>query len=433
MKKLTLTSTHLLAILTIIFFALLLFSCGSFQGSSYYSDGIYSSEGTPRVTTRSTPSPQSEQNNTSPSQDYYSQRFQNMADDYTSINEEPVYFTDTDQYNSNETTSTQTVDDTNYSQAVTTNNYSQPAWGSDPSTTNVYVINNRPWFNDPFFYGYGFNQPYWGWGFYNPYRPWRWRSPFRFSYRPYYDWSFYGSFYNPYYHPVAFGHPAYGGFYNPYYYQGFRNYRIDRRNGRYGSNIAWVRGRRGERMYSNSRGVNNRVNTQRQTRTSNTQGINQYHSGSRSNVTRSNGQVNNSRTATVRSTRTNVRNQGQERVINSRSSGSRSAVNNGRSATQNQQTVQGSTRVRSSSNTPANYTRSNNTGSSRSVQRNTNTRSYRQQPANNSGKSSARRSSYSSTKSSSYSSGRSSSYRSSGASRSSSGRSSGRSSSGRRH
>ena len=225
----------LLSISTAFTFGLLLINCAGYQNASYYaSDGIY---GDPVVVQKT------ENRNGK----YYKQYFQNMDDDYSSVSDDAVYFTNPDSY---------------ANQNVVTNQPSQQIpWGGQTTSSDVYIFNNRPAF------GFGFSN--FGWGFnnfnfgydpfffgYNPYRFGfrnRFNNPWWNGFSPFYD-PFYSPFYNPYFNGFA------GLYFRPPYYRNFYNNRFNRNN-RKGNYIPYAglsNGRRGEKGYRDSRNDNNR-------------------------------------------------------------------------------------------------------------------------------------------------------------------------------
>ena len=205
----------------LIVFSVFLYSCGSFQPTSYYaSDGIYGSE----QQAQNTPQRQD------PKATGYSQYFDEKSKEYAWDEATgDLYLTDTDNYTRNPVNSAQV---------------SQGQWGSAPQSTNVYIvgspIDNRfnylgydPYFNNGFRFGYG----NFGGGFY---------GSFGRAYNPYL-WGFY----NPYYAPYAYG------FFNPHSYGGYFPYnrynRYNRYNNRYINSVARNSVQPKRRAYSNSR------------------------------------------------------------------------------------------------------------------------------------------------------------------------------------
>lgn len=236
---------------TFLAFGLLLFNCAGFQNASYYqSDGIY--ENKVMVVNKT------EKSNGK----YYRQYFQNLGDDYSSVTNDDLYFTDAEAY------------------ANPVDNEIQPAgqipWGGQTTSTDIYVFNNQPafglgfnnfsWgFSDfgagfgPYYYTnggrfrlfnpYGFN-PYLGFGYNNPYFRFGFRNRF---FNPW--WNGFSPFYNPFFNGYA------GLYYAPYYHRNFYNNRLFRNNrGLYYNRVygGLSKGRRGEKGYQNSRDRNNR-------------------------------------------------------------------------------------------------------------------------------------------------------------------------------
>ncbi|RPG63258.1 MAG: hypothetical protein CBC02_011090, partial [Flavobacteriaceae bacterium TMED42] len=226
--KLNLKSHHLL---TSLFLISTLFSCGSYQGVSYYaSDGIYGGE----VAVKTKP----EKSQTNTKGVYYKDYFNNISDDYSSLDDPQNYvYTDTDNYSSNNGNSNVRVN-------------SQAPWGDRTSRTEVYYINNNPWgyfnFNwgfhnffydpfwnySPFFFNRGFYRPYWGLSFFDPY--------YRFGYG-YYGYPYFGS-------PYRYG---YRGYYGNRYDRGFARSPYSRGSGRY-ANANNSRGGRYDQNFSRS-------------------------------------------------------------------------------------------------------------------------------------------------------------------------------------
>ena len=228
-------SRHLLFVLS-----LLIYSCGSFQGSSYFdNDGIYVSNKSAR------PNNAKRDGNIN----YYKKYFNDAAKNgYVSSDSNETYFTDIDSYNSfNENDVTD----------VELNN-SQIPWGENPSQTEVILFNNNSnflWGSSGFAFNYS---PFWNNYFYSPFQfgfnrfmsPWS-NFPMWSPYGRYADlwrWRGYDTFYNPY--------NSFGGFYNPYglgFATGFgyrnnwfnRYYNYNRFNDYYGNNLR----RRGLRTY----------------------------------------------------------------------------------------------------------------------------------------------------------------------------------------
>ena len=197
-------------------------SCGSYQGSSYYAtDGIYGSSSVEITKVRS-------ETQNAKNDDKYQNYFNNMVDDYSSIDDGHDYaYTDIENYSSETNNSNVHVN-------------SQAPWGASSNRTEVYLVNNNPWNG---FYGSGFG--YGGFsngGFHNPY--WSLYGPYDF-YRDYYWGPRWGiGFYSP------FRNFGYGyNYYFPYYRYnnyGYRNYPHNRPYSMDGLN-------RGYSMYSRSK------------------------------------------------------------------------------------------------------------------------------------------------------------------------------------
>ena len=203
-----------------LFFSIILFSCGSFQPTSYYAeDGIYGNEQQKVVV------PKSETTKSSGYTQYFDEKSKEYIWDDTS---EDYYFTDLE----------------NYSSANSSNNgsnSSQGQWGSSPQRTNVYIVGSPIDYSfgflgyDPYLFNGGFRYGFYGGGFYGA--------------------GFYGR-YNRFYNPFRWGYfdpfyPSYGfGFYNPYYYGGYyrHNRFFNNRFNRYANRYLPKR-----RSYSNSR------------------------------------------------------------------------------------------------------------------------------------------------------------------------------------
>jgi len=177
-------------------------SCGSFQGASYFdSDGIYSSQSRNQI----------EKSTEKANSNYYSQYFKNAAESgYTDPNAEELYFTDTDTYASSP--------EETYSNTTST---AQIPWGDQPNQTEIIMFDSRPnylWGLS----GFAFNfSPYWS-SFYT--------NPYRFGYGRFYSPFYNYPYFNPYRGHAGFWDPFdafyslfsyYGGFYSPYYGYGY--------------------------------------------------------------------------------------------------------------------------------------------------------------------------------------------------------------------
>lgn len=197
--------------------AILTTSCGSYQNSSYYdNDGVYGSQRTNTYTENK----YSEQNIENSNK--YAQQFKSMQDDYT-------YFTNVDNYNSQENDTVVTV-----YRNESNNNYA--GWGNNSSNVTVnYYTNGWGWNN---WYGnyWGWNNwygPGWGWNnWYGNY--WGWNS----WYGPGWGWNnWYGNYWgwNSWY-GAGWG---WNGYYGPNL--GW--------NGYYGRDVVYNNGRRGGSRY----------------------------------------------------------------------------------------------------------------------------------------------------------------------------------------
>jgi len=212
-------SASILRTTYLIVFSIFLYSCGSFQPTSYYAfDGIYGSDQQVKITPKKqTPKPT-----------VYSQYFDKKSKEYIwEESAEEVYLTDIDNYTGNEPNSVQIP---------------QGQWGSAPKKTNVYIVGSPidngygylgydPYFNNSFSYG-NFGGGFYG-NFGRAFNPYRW------------------GFNNPYYSPYAYG------FNNPYSFGGFYQYNryniYNRYNNRNSNRIAGNRVQLKRRAYSNSR------------------------------------------------------------------------------------------------------------------------------------------------------------------------------------
>ena len=196
--------------LGIIFFSGLLFtSCGSFQNSSYYSDGIYNSDNVIVV----------RHNKKKPVANEYTQYFDQQANQYNwDNNTDSVALTNVDSLN----------------QGYASNYQSNPNWGGGNKTTQIIIQST------PLNFGFGGNQgfggfydpymAYWDYNFYNPYRwnrfAWGYNRPFLNGFFPYYGYGFYG---NPYFYGGGFWN-GYGYAFNNPYRRPFNRFNNNRRN-----------------------------------------------------------------------------------------------------------------------------------------------------------------------------------------------------------
>lgn len=166
--------------------ALSVVGCGSFQSSSYYSDGIY---GNADVVVIRKSNPQTTTNASA-----YTQYFDEKANQYTWEDDtEQLALTNIDSLGQNEVV--------NYK--------SNPNWGGGNKTTRIIIQDNR--------FNYGFPDPMWYSSFYNPW-DFYWNRNYRFYNR--WNWNrFAWGFNNPFYSPYT---PFYlnGYYYNPHFYGG---------------------------------------------------------------------------------------------------------------------------------------------------------------------------------------------------------------------
>lgn len=144
------------------FLSILLYSCGSYQNSSYYdTDGIYGNTDT-RTIARTTERVV-ETNPNTPYKEYFNSLQNN--------NQPTEIFTDVDSYGN--------YDTINDSIQVTNSGYS--GWGSNPQDVNVTVYNTgwnnwygSNWYGPNWGFGFGFNNWYGAWGY--PYYGWGYPS-----------------------------------------------------------------------------------------------------------------------------------------------------------------------------------------------------------------------------------------------------------------
>jgi hypothetical protein len=221
----------------IIVLSVLMTSCGSYQNSSYYGDGIYGDLGN-QDTQRQAPND---------SNNRYKSYFSSLQEE----NQSSEIFTDIDNYNDYQGNG----DSTN----GTANNYG--GWGSNYTQTDIAIYPN----NFGMGWGLGFN----GWG--NPYfnNGFGWNSPF---YGGGFGWNnaYYGGGFGWGY-PFGFGFGGLG-WNNPYF--GFNNFYGNQFYGNqfyggqfYGRNYSNNAGRRGSVNYDsnsnrnlNSRNTNSQIN-----------------------------------------------------------------------------------------------------------------------------------------------------------------------------
>lgn len=207
---------------------LLLTACGSFQSTSYYSDGIYSNDNVIVV----------RRNKKTSNTNAYTQYFDQQAKQYTwEDNSDDVALTNVDSLN----------------QGNLKNYQTNANWGGGNKTTQIVIQSS------PLFLGYvgnwgfggGFYDPYvafWNYNYYNPYYwdrfAWGFNRPF---FRGYYPYARPGFFYgDPFFYGNGFwnGYYGYGGFGFAYNRPFNRNFNRVHRNR--GANV------RNNRAYSSS-------------------------------------------------------------------------------------------------------------------------------------------------------------------------------------
>ena len=194
----------------IFFFSGLLFtSCGSLQNSSYYSDGIYSSDNVIVV----------RRNKKAAVSNAYTQYFDEKANQYNWENTaDNVALTNIDSLN----------------QGFSNNYQSNPNWGGGNKTTQIIIQSTPLNFGFGGNWGFGgFYDPfvsYWDYNFYNPYRwnrfAWGFNRPFFNGFYPYYGYGFYG---NPYFYGGGFWN-GYGYAFNHPYRRPFNRFNNNRRS-----------------------------------------------------------------------------------------------------------------------------------------------------------------------------------------------------------
>jgi hypothetical protein len=226
--------------------SLILFSCGSFQGASYFeSDGIYTNKTQYRT--------EQPQNVASSKGSYYKEYFKNAADG--NVSDDEMYFTDTESYVSENSYN----ENTNYSES------SQIPWGEKTTQTEIVIIDRSPNYlwglsnfafsNSPFWNNYYFNDPFrFGYGYYpspfmNPYV-----DPYFGGFAGTWGWRNFG-FYSPYSYYPGFQFGYSWNRWNRWNRNGINNYRYNnfgnaRRD--YNETVARVKSGRGEKNYSNS-------------------------------------------------------------------------------------------------------------------------------------------------------------------------------------
>ncbi len=186
-------------------------SCGSFQYSGIYEDGIYSDSSPVNLPVEQSKKTAANSDNTSAGSNYYSTYFKEkslqLADDNT-------VFTDIDSYQG--AYEDDPENGTNYA-----------GWGENNSNDVVInIYDNNPYYGNVWGLGYRNN---WGWNL-------GWNNWGYNLWQPY--------LYDPWYSPFCnYGYNNFG--YNPYpysYIYGYNNYRYNNYRGR---SVAYVNGRRG--------------------------------------------------------------------------------------------------------------------------------------------------------------------------------------------
>lgn len=208
-------------------FAFVLASCGSYQYVGYDNDGIYNSD---EVTYAEEDNYEEAPSNSS----YYKNYFAEKSQQYESLPEENVIFTDIDSYEGDYS------EEEEYTNNTTTG-YAGWGQGDNDVTINVYSNNGFG------FYGYNswWNSPYYSYGWYRPYR---WNIGWGYG--------FYG--YNSFWCPPYY---SYGFYNNPYWY-GYGNNFYGYNNVYSRRNVAYNAGRRGSvNALNNSRSSYSRRNS----------------------------------------------------------------------------------------------------------------------------------------------------------------------------
>lgn len=252
--------------------SLVIMSCGSFQGASYFeSDGIYTSRNEVRQVSNSS-TPQSSKS------DYYSNYFKNAAEGSLDIAENDLYFTDNQAYTSEYSSDNSSVGVQN----------TQIPWGGKTTQTEIIIMDTRPnlwglsnfaFMNSPFWNSYYTNPYRFGYGLYTPFfNPYRNRF---FGFNSY--WNYFDPFYSPYGFAGIYGdfygygwNLGYAG-YGPYRWNRFYNrnhYHNQQWNGDqdYRNTVARIQSGRGEKNYDNpKRNRENKDNRQSKNNTSDIQ------------------------------------------------------------------------------------------------------------------------------------------------------------------
>jgi len=209
-------------------------SCGSYQNSSYYdNDGVYGSDKANNQRENKYSQQNTEKSN------LYANQFRTMQDDY-------VYFTDVDTYNSTKQDTVVTV-----YRNESNNNYA--GWGNNSSEVAINYYNNNWGWNNWGWNNWGWNN--WGWNnWYSPYWGysnvgWGWNSWYGAGWGLGWN-SWYGPGWNSWYGP--------GWGWNSWYGAGWGY------NGYYGRDVVYNGGRRGgTRNYSPSSGRNGNYSSRR--------------------------------------------------------------------------------------------------------------------------------------------------------------------------
>ncbi|MBP4140321.1 hypothetical protein J3S90_00700 [Flavobacterium sp. P4023] len=244
MKTNTLSPRNTSIYYFVVFFSVLLTSCGSYQNSSYYdSDGIYGSSSNRTIETRS-------QNN-SYDRNQYKDYFATLQKDNTS----DEIFTNVDDYSSYDLNS----------ESVQNNDTNYPGWGSNPQNISIN-FNDNNWYGNYWYgnnwYGNNWYRNYWGWnGGYG------WGLNVGLGWNNYYGNGFYGNSYygNGYYGNAYYGNGYYGNSYygnnwtnSNYYNSRTRSYNSSRRGSTYDN--AGINGRNSG-TYSRTQNNNNNRRT----------------------------------------------------------------------------------------------------------------------------------------------------------------------------
>ena len=324
-------------------------SCGSYQYAGYEEDAIYDSSTQPVQYVEVAPQTANSQPTNS---GYYSDYFKDKSQQYGTVNDDNVIFTDIDSYEGNYAVENDTLQ----------YNEGYGGWGqeyTEPATVNVYNVGG--------YSGFGWYSPFyasWGWGF-----GWGWNS----------GWGYPGYGYG-----WGWGYPGYGygwgwnvggfypgGYYNPYWNCNY--YYSPYYNGYYGRQaVAYNASRRGattidSRVASLNRNSRTNYNTARRGTVNNTRG-NTSSRARVNNTSRPRGNYNYSRSrVNNNSSRPRVNNSSRTRPrVNSNSS--RPRVNNSSRSTRRSNNFNSSrsSRRSNSSGFSRSSSRSNFSGGSRS-------------------------------------------------------------------